>query len=72
MPMNYEIELRREAGRLISRRWFFRECGLGFGAMALANLLLENRVFAASPTIKAAGPLVPKQPPFPSKAKRII
>jgi uncharacterized protein (DUF1501 family) len=72
MPMNYEIELRREAGRLISRRWFFRECGLGFGAMALANLLLENRVFAASPTIKASGPLVPKQPPFPPKAKRII
>ena len=70
--MNYEIELRREAGRLISRRWFFRECGLGFGAMALANLLLENRVFAASPTIKASGPLVPKQPPFPAKAKRII
>ena len=70
--MNYEIELRREAGRLISRRWFFRECGLGFGAMALANLLLENRVFAASPAIKASGPLVPKQPPFPAKAKRII
>jgi uncharacterized protein (DUF1501 family) len=70
--MNYEIELRREAGRLISRRWFFRECGLGFGAMALANLLMENRVFAASPAIKAAGPLVPKQPPFHSKAKRII
>ncbi|MEO8428499.1 MAG: DUF1501 domain-containing protein, partial [Verrucomicrobiota bacterium] len=70
--MNHETELRREAGRLITRRWFFRDCGLGLGSMALANLLLENRVFAASPTVKASGPLVPKQPPFPAKAKRII
>jgi uncharacterized protein (DUF1501 family) len=70
--MNYEFELRREAGRFITRRWFFRECGLGLGAMALARLLVENSVFAAASTIKASGPLVPKQPPFPARAKRII
>jgi uncharacterized protein (DUF1501 family) len=70
--MNYQLELRREAGRFITRRWFFRECGLGLGAMALARLLMENSVFAASSTTPALSPLVPKQPPLPAKAKRII
>src|SRR5437667_878368 len=40
--------------------------------MALARLLVENSVFAAASTIKASGPLVPKQPPFPARAKRVI
>ena len=52
----------------ISRRWFFQQCGLGLGAIALGSLLRENG-FAAS---TLAGPLAPKQPHFTPKAKRVI
>ncbi len=52
----------------ISRRWFFQQCGVGLGAIALGSLLRENG-FAAS---TLAGPLAPKQPHFTPKAKRVI
>ncbi len=52
----------------ISRRWFFQQCGVGLGAIALGSLLRENG-FAAS---TLGGPLAPKQPHFPAKAKRVI
>src|SRR6202789_2968368 len=45
-----------------TRRWFFNQCGVGLGAMALGNLLAEA----------ATDPLAPKSPQFPAKAKRVI
>ena len=48
----------------VTRRHFFRECGVGLGKIALASLL--------SPLARAAGPLAPRQPHFPPKAKRVI
>jgi hypothetical protein len=44
-----------------SRRWFFEQCAVGVGAMALQQL-----AFAAE------DPLAAKQPHFAPKAKRVI
>ncbi len=52
----------------ISRRWFFQQCGVGLGAIALGSLFRENGM--AAPSI--VNPLAPKQPHFPAKAKRVI
>ncbi len=49
-----------------TRRHFFRDCGVGLGAMALGSLL--NRDAAAA----SANPLAPKPPHFPAKAKSVI
>jgi hypothetical protein len=57
-----------ELRRLVTRRWFFRECGVGLGAIALHALLKDNAV--ASPTI--ADPMAPKRPHFAPKAKNVI
>src|SRR6266851_6413368 len=50
-----------------TRRWFFRDCGLGLGSIALGSLLQEC-LAGAAPT----GPLAPKPPHYPAKAKRVI
>src|SRR6266436_1514680 len=55
----------------ITRRWFFRECGVGLGAIALSTLLGETFAGAAS-KISGANTLAPKQPHFAPKAKRVI
>ena len=68
MFLNHDFEARR---RLLTRRWFFKECGMGLGAMALGSLLGENKARAA---IDPAGhnPLAPRQPHFQGKAKSVI
>jgi hypothetical protein len=55
--------------KLITRRWFFQQCGVGLGAIALGQLFQQNG-WAAPPT--ATNPLAPKSPHFPGKAKRVI
>jgi uncharacterized protein (DUF1501 family) len=64
--------LRNEHPELASRRWFFRECGIGLGKLALAGLLTNSfsRNVAAAPL--AENLLAPKQPHFKPKAKRVI
>lgn len=51
-----------------TRRWFFEQCGVGLGAMALANLLAE----AGHASTPSSDPLAPKPPPLPAKAKNVI
>ncbi len=60
-----------EQRRDLTRRWFFKECGVGLGAIALGSLLSRDQLLAAD---KSAGvnPLAPKQPHFAPKAKRVI
>src|ERR1700741_2291916 len=53
----------------ITRRWFFEQCGVGLGAIALGQLFRSNGWAASS---NSSNPLAPKQPPFPAKAKRVI
>ena len=50
--------------RLLNRRWFLRDCGVGLGALALADL-------ARHETRGADAPRSP-QPHFEPKAKRVI
>ncbi len=52
---------------LQSRREMLRRSGLGFGALALGDILAEQS-FAGTDV----NPLLPKQPHFPAKAKRVI
>jgi len=70
--MNYRTEIYREARKFISRRWFFRECGVGLGAIALASLLDQDKVFAATAAPKGVDPFAPRPPHFAGKAKRVI
>jgi hypothetical protein len=68
--MNCQSHLYRGLTReAITRRWFFKECGVGLGAIALGNLFSASGW--ASPAA-LANPLAPKQPHFPGKAKRVI
>src|SRR6187401_2551704 len=69
--MNYASELRSEYARLITRRWFFRQCGVGLGSIALASLLQPGQALAAAKA-KGANPLTPHPPHFKPKAKRVI
>ncbi len=52
----------------ISRRWFFQQCGVGLGAIALGTLFRETGLAAIAPN----NPLAPKQPHFTPRARRVI
>ncbi len=54
--------------RLVSRRWFFEQCGVGLGSMALGTLLGETARAATAPV----DPLAPKRPHYTPRAKRVI
>src|ERR1043166_1402749 len=51
----------------ITRRWFFQQCGVGLGAIALGTLFQQNGWGAP-----ALNPIAPKQRHFKPKAKRVI
>jgi hypothetical protein len=70
--MNCQDYLYRNANpKLVTRRWFFQECGVGLGAMALSQLLgLTARAAPDKPA--AHNPLAPQQPHYKPKAKRVI
>jgi hypothetical protein len=75
--MKYTKEIKEETKKLLARRWFLKECGLGLGSIALASLLDERSLAAINPQSatrnpQSLNPLAPKQPHFPGKAKRVI
>ncbi|HMF15424.1 MAG TPA: DUF1501 domain-containing protein, partial [Gemmataceae bacterium] len=57
-----------EIARLITRRWFFRECGVGLGTIALHSLLKDHAVASSA----IADPMAPKRPHFAPRAKNVI
>src|SRR5579872_3726072 len=65
------MHLQSELARACTRRHFLQACQAGVGAMALSHLA-GGAVAAAPETSGAENPLLPKQPHFPAKAKRII
>ena len=68
--MNCQSYLYRGHNRkLITRRWFFEQCGVGLGAIALGRLFQQS---GWANSLPAPNPLAPKQPPFPAKAKNVI
>jgi hypothetical protein len=71
MTVPKQIELLEERRKAITRRWFFKQCGVGIGAMALNSLLVES-LFGKTANFSKANPLAPKAPHFAPKAKRVI
>jgi hypothetical protein len=68
--MNCQDHLYRGCNPLqITRRWFFQQCAVGLGSLALAELLNGR---AAANSAAVADPLAPKAPHYPAKAKRVI
>ncbi len=53
----------------LARRWFLKDCAVGLGAAALAELASAGSAVAAP---LASDPLAPKPPHFPGKAKNVI
>src|SRR5262252_2155135 len=54
-----------------TRRHFFGRCGVSIGQIALAQLLSGGKLLAG-PAPAPAGPMDPKPPHFPAKAKNVI
>jgi hypothetical protein len=63
--------LSSELGTRVSRRQALK-AGAGFGYLALAGLLGQEAARAAAPPGRKPGPLAPRPPHFPTRAKRII
>src|SRR2546423_241884 len=55
---------------LVTRRWFFRDCAVGLGALALAELLGGKARAAAGRELP--DPLAPRQPHCTPRAKRVV
>ncbi|MCB1091925.1 MAG: DUF1501 domain-containing protein, partial [Verrucomicrobiae bacterium] len=64
--MNAQATFLEAQRRELTRRWFFRDCGVGLGSIALASMLGDDAARAA------ASPLGLKRSHFPAKAKRVI
>jgi hypothetical protein len=72
LPMNRQSPLPRGTDpKLVARRWFLQECGVGLGAIALLDLLRQSG-HAAPEETALPDPLAPKAPHFAPKAKRVI
>src|SRR5437870_2437684 len=67
MDMRHHVP--NPADRFLSRRELLTRCGMGFGALALGNLLAETGYASAAPSLN---PLAVKFPQFAAKAKRVI
>jgi uncharacterized protein (DUF1501 family) len=78
--MSYRNQIKLECVKLVTRRHFFKDCGVGLGSMALASLLNQNIFGAGNPQSSISkgrnpqsnGPLAPKKPHFAPKARRVI
>ncbi|MEX2382531.1 MAG: DUF1501 domain-containing protein [Opitutales bacterium] len=64
--MTQHPHINEEIRKQITRRYFFKECGLGLGALALGSLFKDNRLHAAP--APGGSPI----PHFAPKAKRVI
>lgn len=70
LKSNLSRELQAKLANVTSRRWFFHECGVGLGTLALQSLMTTGGLKAADAV--RSDPLAPKQPHFPGKAKNVI
>ncbi len=64
--MNLLRDLHAEHARYLTRRWFFKECGVGMATLAAMDLM---RAQGASQPVS---PLAQKQPHHSARAKRVI
>src|SRR6476660_9401185 len=64
-PMPHPFQFEHLA---LTRRELLHRCGMGFGALALGDLIIGAQKTSASST----DPLIPHAPHFAAKAKRVI
>jgi hypothetical protein len=70
--MNCQDHLYRGRNGLdVTRRWFFEQCGVGVGSLAL-GALLRTAGYAASDPSSRKNPMAARAPHFEPKAKRVI
>ncbi len=69
--MTKQEHFQHEHRQEITRRWFFKECGVGLGAVALRSLMAGGNALAADPGA-GMNSLAPKRPHFTARAKRVI
>ena len=68
--MNCQSHLYRgQDPRLVTRRWFFQQCGVGLGAIALGQLFSQKGYASLASDLN---PLAPKKPHHAARAKRVI
>src|SRR5947208_244013 len=58
--------------RLVARRWFLKQCGVGLGAIGLADLLGLSASAVARQDEPGGSPSAMRQPHFTPKAKSVI
>ena len=61
-----------EGLRESTRRHFFRDCGVGVGALALNQLLQSDGFAGYRPGIDPGQPMAPRVPPLRARAKNVI
>jgi Protein of unknown function (DUF1501) len=57
---------------MVARRWFFRECGVGLGKIALAGLLTADLAHRTQAASTAGDAMRPKRPHSGGRAKAVI
>jgi Protein of unknown function (DUF1501) len=78
--MTLPQQLAAEHRKFHARRWFFKDCGVSLGAIALSTLLNRNAPAASPPSSilhlpsssAPPNPLAPRNPHYAPKAKRVI
>jgi hypothetical protein len=70
--MNLRREIAAQTAKLHARRWFFKECGVGLGGIALSSFLNKTTQAAPASPQCPINPLAPRNPHFAPKAKRVI
>jgi hypothetical protein len=66
--MTFDRHLHEARARLLSRRWFFGDCGVGLAGIAAGALAARESVAGIGPP----SPLAVKQPHYVPKAKRVV
>src|SRR4051794_22020695 len=69
--MSLHDKVRDELRSHLTRRWFFRDCGVGLGSIALGSLL-GGSMAAAEDAPAPASPLAPRKPHFAPRAKSVV
>jgi len=57
---------------VLSRRELLRQCGAGFGSLALSALLAEQAAAESVGDVRGDDPLAPRSPHFTPRARRVI
>src|SRR6185437_8536258 len=67
--MNRQQQWFESYSKQVTRRWFFKQCGVGLGAIALGELLTAEQ---SKSSVLPANPLAPRPPHFRATANRVI